>query len=139
TPAGTRRGLRGHDGGPCHPCRDATCTTQDRTPDAGPRRTIDLASVTLRSALGARRYAWWSDRPGAAPGEPRPLTEGNVRSFWRWSLACVVPTVVGAAVWLALEWGLHLDRGTAAAAGVGVSAIVLAPMCWWAAREPKSS
>ncbi len=62
-----------------------------------------------------------------------------MRSFWRWSMACVVPTVVGAAVWLAFEWGLRWDRATAAAVGIGISAVVLAPMAWWASREPKSS
>lgn len=60
-----------------------------------------------------------------------------MRSFWRWLLACVVPTVAGAAVWLVFERMLGVDRATAAASGIGFSAIVLAPMGWWAAREPK--
>jgi hypothetical protein len=60
-----------------------------------------------------------------------------VRSLWRWVLACVVPTVAGAAVWFVFERMLGVDRATAAASGIGFSAIVVVPMGWWAAREPK--
>jgi hypothetical protein len=65
--------------------------------------------------------------------------EAKVRLFVRWLIACLVCAGVLAVVWLAGEWWLNWDRATAAAAGIGVAAVVLAPMAWWAPRELTAS